>query len=226
MNNLLLFLAVLPGLGICYAMFRIDRYDREPLLALAVAFGLGAAVTVPAVWLEAWAFQWLGHQPGIIETLVLAFAGVALVEEGFKFFALRLGAFPFPFFNEPLDGIVYSVMVAMGFSTVESLAYADRFGLETVLLRAFTAVPAHLVFAIVLGYFVGSAKFDPARRTTLLWRGFGLTVLLHGLYDTLVIQQWFEWLAALATVGLYLCLFFCTQLVREHLENSPFSQRE
>ena len=53
----------------------------------------------------------------------------------------------------------------MGFATMENISFANRFGLETVLLRAFTAVPAHLVFGVVAGYYVGLAKFDHARRS-------------------------------------------------------------
>lgn len=222
-NPLLLLFAVLPGLLIAFAMFRVDRYEPEPFVPLALSFVFGAGATVPAVWVEMWAFEHLSGEPTVLETFVLAFVVVGLNEEVFKFLVLRLVAYPFSFFNEPLDGIVYSVMAAMGFATMENLAYADRFGLETVVLRALTAVPAHLFFAIVAGYFAGVAKFaPPARRARLLVRGLLLAVALHGFYDLLMLQNWLDWLFVLAVVGLYMCLYFSGQLVREHLENSPF----
>lgn len=215
---------MLPGLAISYAIFRVDKYDREPFVPLALCFVAGAALTMPAVWVERWAFLRAGppESYALGEVFALAFGAVALNEELFKFAGLLLLAFPHRFFNEPLDGIVYAVLLAMGFATVENILYADRFGMPTVLLRAFTSVPAHLVFAIVQGYFFGLAKFDPARRTRLLLRGLALAVLLHGVYDFLIIQRWLDWLFVLATVALYLTLFFCSRLVREHLENSPF----
>lgn len=224
MNPLLLALAILPGLAISYAVFRADKYDREPVAALAMCFFAGAAMTLPAVNVERWAFVQAGPASTytFTETLALAFGAVALNEELLKFLALWVLVFPRRFFNEPLDGIVYAVLLAMGFATLENLLYADRFGLPTVLLRAFTAVPAHLVFAIVQGYYFGLARFDAPNRTKLLLRGLGLSVLLHGVYDLLILQRWFDWLFVLATVALYLALFLCGRLIREHLENSPF----
>lgn len=223
MNLLLLLLAILPGLLISYAIFRADKYEREPLVPLLVCFGLGAAVTFPALEIEKWAFDHLKpYEKGYGAIVFTAFISLALNEEAFKFAVLRIAAFPRSFFNEPLDGIVYSVMIAMGFATMENIFYASRFGLETMLLRAFTAVPAHLAFGIVAGYYAGLAKFDPKNRSRLLWQGFGMAFLLHGVYDFLILQNWSEWLLVLATLSLYLCLFYANNLIKEHLNNSPF----
>lgn len=223
MSPTLVILAILPGLLLSYAIFRVDKYEREPLVPLLCCFGLGAAVTFPAMEIEIWAFRQLQpYNKGFGAIVAAAFIAVALNEELFKFAVLRLAAFPRSFFNEPLDGIVYSVLIAMGFATAENVFYAFRFGMETVLLRSFTAVPAHLVFGIVAGYFAGLAKFDPANRKRLLWQGFGMALLLHGVYDFLILQNWSDWLLVLATLTLYLCLFYCNSLIKRHLDSSPF----
>lgn len=224
MNPVLLILAILPGLAISYVMFRLDKYEREPFGALVFCFILGAALTMPAVWAERWAFHRAGPQSdySIMQVLWLSFGAVSLNEELLKFGALRLLVFPQRFFNEPIDGIVYAVLIAMGFATLENLLYADRFGLPTVVLRTFTAVPAHLAFAIVQGYYFGLARFNPKGRTRLLAKGFVLAVLLHGAYDVLILQHWFDWLFVLATIALYLVLYYVSRMVKEHLSNSPF----
>ncbi len=49
--------------------------------------------------------------------VVFAFALVAFSEEGSKFLMLRFYAYRQTAFNEPFDGIIYSVMVSMGFAT-------------------------------------------------------------------------------------------------------------
>jgi len=222
-NALLILLAVLPGLLISYAIFRADRHEHEPLAPLVLCFLCGAAVTVPVVAIERWALSGMGYPPfGYWETAVLSFGVLALAEEAAKFVLLLVLVFPRRFFDEPMDGIVYAVLIAMGFATLENIVYADRFGLPTVLVRALTAVPAHLAFAIVQGYFVGLAKFDPKNRGRLLAKGLGLSVLLHGVYDLLILQGWSKWLVALGTFALYLNLFFLSKLVREHQDESPF----
>ena len=222
-------LATLPGLIICYAMFRADKYEREPLGPLVICFLGGAAATVPAIWASRWAFEWAGMPggPQLTETFLLAFGVVAPWEEGVKLLILLL-IFPRKFFNEPLDGIVYAVMVGMGFATMENIAYLQRFGSDTLFIRAFTAIPAHLIFAIVQGYFIGKAKFLPEApgrkimRNRLIIRGFLISFVLHGTYDWLIFQNHWQWLFMLATSTTYLCLFYASELIREHLDNSPF----
>ncbi len=223
MHPLLLTIAILPGILISYGIFWVDKYEREAALPLLVCFALGALATWPAVQVEIVTFSHLGpyrHQPFV--TFLLAFVAIACNEELWKFVVLLLAAYPHRFFNEPLDGIVYAVLVAMGFATMENVLYAYRFGFETIVVRAFTAVPAHLVFAVVIGYFAGLAKFNPQKRVWLLAQGFGLAIILHGAYDVLIIQRWSDWLLVLATFALYLSLYYCSRLVQIHLQNSPF----
>ena len=225
MHPLLLTLAILPGILISIGIFWVDKYEREAVVPLVVCFVLGALATWPAVQVEIITFQQLGphrHEPWA--TFLLAFAAISCNEELWKGIVLMIAAFPYRFFNEPLDGVVYAVLVAMGFATMENILYAYRFGFDTIIVRAFTAVPAHLVFAVVIGYFAGLAKFNPSRRSLLLAQGFGLAVLLHGAYDVLIIQRWSDWLLVLATLSLYLSLFFCSRLIQIHLQNSPFRQ--
>ena len=224
---LLLLFAVLPGLLLSYAAFRADKYEQESAAALLLCFGLGAAATLPAVAIEKWIYPDSGLEKlSSWKMALVAFGAVAFNEELFKLLALLIGAFPWRFFNEPMDGIVYAVLVAMGFATAENVLYFNRFGAETLLLRAFTAVPAHLVFAIVTGYFAGLAKFNPHKKNRLLLFGFGLAVLIHGTYDLLILQKSSDWLIVLASVVLYLCLFYCGELVKIHQDNSPFRNRD
>lgn len=227
MSPLLLSIAVLPGLLICWGVYLADKYERESFWALALSFGLGAAVTVPAIYFEKSVIPMVGDiERDPVLTFLMAFGVIAPVEEIVKWLALIFGAFAWRFFNEPFDGIVYAVMISMGFATVENVFYVGIFGHETALLRAFTAVPAHLVFAVSVGYYAGLAKFDPQGRNHLLLRGLLVAILLHGTYDFLVIQNWTKWLSSLGAASVYLCLYYFGALFREHLENSPFKPKD
>ncbi len=220
---LLNIVAVLPGLVICYLIFRIDRYEREPVRAMLLAFILGVCATVPSVLVQ----HYSGITPapqhsGLLFTVGASFGVVAFSEEIFKCLAFYLGIFRRSFFNEPLDGIVYAVILSMGFATIENILYAAAYGINTTILRAFTAVPAHLVFAIVQGYYLGRAKFTPEKKWQLTVRGLGISVVLHGSYVALVMQQLSGGLSMLGAFSVYICLYYCEPLIREHLENSPF----
>jgi RsiW-degrading membrane proteinase PrsW (M82 family) len=221
-------ISILPGLLVCWLIYRADRYEREPLWAMAMCYGLGMLATYPAMWAEKRLIPLVGevgNDP--VLTFLLSFGAIAPVEEAVKWAVLLAGAYAWRFFNEPFDGIVYSVVTGMGFATMENVAYVGVWGQETALLRAFTAFPAHLVFAIAMGYYVGKAKFAPhGERLHWLLRALLVSLLLHGLYDFLVFQQWTKWLASLGAASVYLCLYYFGALFREHLENSPFKKSE
>jgi len=223
MNPFLVALAVTPALLICFLIYRIDRYDKESHWQLIICFVLGMLVTFPAMHLESFGESFGLNQPGHLgKLIILSFIVVGLTEELAKFVALIGYAYPRKAFNEPLDGIVYSVMIAMGFATLENIIYADRFGLETTVLRAFTAVPAHAVFAVFMGYYVGLAKFNKTRRLILIVSGVLLASMVHGLYDFFILQEYYDWLMVFATMTLCVSLYFAIRLVRLHQFNSPF----
>lgn len=223
MNPFLVALAVAPALIICFVIYRIDRYDKESHWQLIVCFVLGMLVTFPAMHIEAFGESFGLNQPDHLGKLILlSFIVVGLTEELAKFAALIFYAYPRRAFNEPLDGIVYSVMIAMGFATLENIIYADRFGLETTVLRAFTAVPAHAVFGVFMGYYVGLAKFSKGKKIVLITTGVILAATVHGLYDFFILQEYYDWLMVFATLTLCISLYFAIRLVRLHQANSPF----
>ena len=219
---LIILFAILPGLLISYLIYQQDKYEQEQAIPLLVCFALGMLVTVPALRIEEWADSiGLHESSNVWLTLAVALVVVAFNEELFKFLALYFYPFQQKFFNEPYDGIVYSVMIAMGFATLENIMYATKFGLEITLIRAFTAVPAHGVFAIVMGYFVGKAKFDAENRTRHLIRGLFVAVLFHGIYDFFILQQMADGLMLVSIVLLYASMFLAWKMMRQHQQDSP-----
>ena len=227
MNPLLILLAILPGLLICYFIFRMDKYESEPKIPLAICFLLGIAVTFPALKLEEWVlYSESGDYTNFVETFLYALIGVSLIEEGIKFLTLTLYPFQNKFFNEPMDGIVFSVMIAMGFATFENVMYAGRFGLEITLARAITAVPAHATFAIIMGYYVGLAKFNEEKKGNLLATGLLLAMLFHAVYDFFLIQEMYDRLTIFSIFVLIIAVLFARKMIKLHQENSPFKDPE
>lgn len=223
MGPLLLILAIIPGLLICFIIFKIDKFEKEPVFHLSVSFLLGVLSCFPAIKLEELGDHFgFDESQGLKNLLVFSYIVIALSEELVKYLALLVYVYPKRIFNEPLDGILYAVMIGMGFATLENLLYADRFGHQTVLVRAFTAVPAHAVFAIFMGYYIGLAKFQYKKRLKLLSLGLLIPVIIHGTYDLFILQQYYEWLILLGVFTLYLSAFFAVRVVRLHQQNSPF----
>lgn len=225
MNIFLLLLAILPGLIISFLIIKADRYEQESKWLMTAAFVLGALITYPTMLMEGLAADLGWEESGnFFKVFFFALIFVGLIEEFFKFICLALPYFRKEF-NEPLDGVVYAVLIAMGFATLENIIYADRFGMPTVALRAFTAVPAHGAFAVIMGYYVGLSKLDSdnLERLKKIGFGLGLATLLHGLYDFFIIQQYAEWLMSLATLVLVFSVYLAYRMIRILQDSSPFN---
>ncbi|CAA6813773.1 MAG: Unknown protein [uncultured Aureispira sp.] len=229
MQALLLLLSVLPGLLIVLYIYWRDRHDREPILYLTICFVFGMMSTYPAMKMEEFGMRDLGIYNAInapFMTFTFTFAVVAFSEEFVKYIFLRYYIFPKDDFDEPMDGIVYSVMISMGFATLENILYvvvrADTIELafQIGLLRMITAVPGHAVFAILMGYFVGLAKFSKEKGSLYLIIGLVGAILLHGTYDFFIFMQMKEFLVWFTLIfGILASSVF----IRRHSDNSPYA---
>ena len=212
----LLYIAMGPGIGIAVFIYYSNKLDREPGRLVLKSFFLGGLAVLPTYYFEGVAEQVLGMQDLQDEnsplfwpkTLLYAFVGVALAEELCKFLFLKAFIFDEREFNEPFDGIIYGGMVGCGFATVENIMYVLPHGQEVGILRMLTAVPGHAFFGIILGYFMGRAKFslNGARH---LMHGLVVVVVLHGIYDTAAFANalWSIYLIfAIIFLGIYLGL--------------------
>src|SRR5690606_30589794 len=125
MDVLTLFaLALAPGTAIIIYIYLKDQHEREPLHLLLISFFYGVLSTflTLSISFPLNAFL-LTKEDDVVSQFINAFFKVALVEEFSKFFFVRFILFRNKNFNEPFDGIVYAVMVSMGFATLENIFY-------------------------------------------------------------------------------------------------------
>lgn len=219
----LLALALAPAVAIIWFIYTKDEYEREPTGLLVTAFFLGIVSIIPAL-IGGAIGESLGYGTSISigTTAVYAFIVVALSEELAKFIFLRGYLFRKPDFNEPFDGIVYAVMVGMGFAAFENIVYVVQGGLAVGILRMFTAVPAHAAFGVIMGYYVGMAKFDFKNKNKLLAKGLFWAVMAHGAYDFFLMQERIEALGVMAFIVLYFSIRFSHNAIALHQDASPF----
>jgi protease PrsW len=224
----LLVIAIAPAVALFLFFYLRDKYRREPIGVLLVTFALGAASLVPAA-ITSLSLQkltgWSSHTPSLLQAFLGAMIIVGLVEEGAKFIVVRFYAYHRPEFDEPYDGIMYSVMAALGFATLENVIYIFSNGPGTGVMRALLAMPSHAFDGVLMGYFLGEAKFARDDRTGnwLSALGFGLAVIAHGLYDFIVFtldKAPLMLLSLLTMAVLFWVIFF--KATRKLSEQSPY----
>jgi RsiW-degrading membrane proteinase PrsW (M82 family) len=227
MDFTLLSLAVLPGLAISYYIWWRDKHEPEPHNYLIACFLFGILSILPAILLETIGMK-MGFNIGkdVLNTFIFAVVVVGFSEELSKYLFLRYYIFSKKEFCEPMDGIVYSVMISMGFATFENVMYV--FNQQTIedsynvaYLRMLTAVPAHASFAVIMGYFVGKAKFTAEKRSSLLLTGLLIATVVHGLYDFFLMQQMTKVLAIFTLIILIAAIIIGRYMIYWHVEASP-----
>lgn len=187
---ILLALAVLPVVALLIFIYAKDRYEREPLSLLLATFFTGVVSILPAIMLEMGFSQFVPAGP-VASSLYNGFVVAGFSEELTKLLFLFWRVWRNRNFNEYFDGIVYATFLSLGFACCENIMYV--FGQENLMVsfttgvtRAFLSVPAHFLFAVVMGYHFALAKFDSARRMRHLACALLYPVLLHGTYDALL----------------------------------------
>jgi protease PrsW len=183
-----LVLALAPVCVIAFYIYFRDKYEKEPWGILLITLLAGAFISLPVMLTETLFGLFSKYFYGLWKTFWDAFIVASLNEEGLKLAALSLLIWKSREFNEKFDGIVYASFISLGFAGIENVMYVFQQGMTTGLVRAITAVPAHALFGITMGYFWGIAKFYPAKRRKYLWLSFLIPFLLHGIYDFILMS--------------------------------------
>lgn len=184
--------AVAPGVSLLTYLYLRDRYDAEPIHMVIRMFVLGILVVVPIMVIQRGLQLWLGEH-----SIIFAFVESAGVEEFVKWFVLYHVIYNHMEFDEPYDGILYAASISLGFATLENVLYAiyspATFG--TLLMRALLPVSGHALFGIMMGYYLGKAKFAPKQKCRyFLGVSLALPMLLHGTYDWIMVTVRTNWI--------------------------------
>ena len=187
MDTIILILAILPVIVLALYIYKKDKYEKEPFRMLLLAFFLGIlAIPIDLVVVQTINGLWVGET-----VFYSAFFEAGIPEELCKWTLFMLVIWRNKNFNEFFDGIVYACFIGLGFACIENIMYV--FGNETLgsalvtgVMRALLSVPGHFLFAVIMGYFLGMAKFRPQERRKYLTLSLVCPMLAHGLFDYLL----------------------------------------
>ncbi len=226
----LLIIAVLPAIVLMFVIYKCDRIEKEPIgLILAVA-ALGIVSCIPTIICELVAdigLQLFFEPGGVIYNFLHAFFGVALIEEFWKLFMVRIFIWNRKAFNYRFDAIVYCVASSLGFALLENILYVFQNGFGTGIMRAIISVPGHCTFAIFMGYFLGNAKLHEVKGNigkSWLWLFFSLLfpTLQHGFFDFCLFMQ-NGWLVLVFLMFIFVCdIVAIIRIARSEKQDVPF----
>ena len=190
MIEILIWAAIIPSIILIILVLKQDKIESEPIGLLIKLFFFGALTTLPAGLLETWGEMGIMAitRDKDMQTLLMFLICVPLAEEGLKYIALAT-TWKHEAFNFTFDGIVYAVIVSLGFATLENILYVMNYmSLQVALVRGILSVPLHCTCGVFMGYFYGMARNHNAHgehSRSVLERLLALIVplFIHGLYD-------------------------------------------
>jgi RsiW-degrading membrane proteinase PrsW (M82 family) len=190
--------ALIPTAFYVLFVWWLDRYEKEPIWLLAMAFLWGA---IPAAVLAV-LFEIIFDLPlaalgeeSLAANLISASISAPVIEESVKGVALIGLVLLFRReFDDVLDGIVYGAMIGFGFAFTEDvIAYFVPIlgqqglgaGLVNIFLRTIVFGANHAFWTGVVGAAVSYARLsrDWGRRLFVPVAGWALAVVLHGIHN-------------------------------------------
>tara|TARA_Y100001970_G_C14161755_1_gene818961 strand:+ start:33 stop:719 length:687 start_codon:yes stop_codon:yes gene_type:complete len=219
----LLLVTILPSILIILFFVYSDKF-KEPRSEIIKVFIYGILITIPAYFLNTYISDFFYNNTRVSEGLISSFLTAAPVEEGLKLSVLYYLVYKMKDFNEPIDGVVYGVTVSLGFATLENLYYvyllADYFettSMALAIIRSFSAVPAHAVFGIFMGYFF--MKYAFIKKADNLFFAFVFPFVLHGCYNLFTTSNFF------VSLGLILISWIIALRLFERLKKTQKRKR-
>jgi RsiW-degrading membrane proteinase PrsW (M82 family) len=180
---------IAPGVALLSYFYLKDQYETEPISMVIRTFIFGAILVFPIMFIQ----YVLSVEGVFISEVVRAYFIAGFLEEFFKWFILFFIAYKHVEFNELYDGIVYGAAVSLGFATAENILYLLAHGVNLAFWRALLPVSSHALLGVIMGYYLGKAKFSKGKiKNQFLVLSLVIPILLHGSYDFIIysIEKW------------------------------------
>lgn len=225
------FLGIVPMVVYALVVWRLDRWEKEPLPLLFAAFLWGAAPSIVFALVAQLVFGAPDPPPGteasLLSELYEASFLAPLTEELVKAFGVLLIFIAFRReVDSVLDGLVYGSMVGFGFAAVENVFYfagqPDAASLLVLFfLRAFLFGMIHALFTGLFGVGLALGKFSTNPLMKPVWPvlGLGAAMAAHALHNYFATLGGGHLLFALLGAGIGVVWFAVTMGVCLHHEN-------
>lgn len=181
---------ILPSLIWLWFWLKEDNLHPEPRGVVAMSFIAGAISVVIAIILEQFVQENFSDE-------TLRYIIWASIEEVVKFGAVSLVAFHANILDEPIDGMIYCITVALGFAALEnaffifSPLHAGQISTSIVTgnLRFIGATLVHVVSSASIGFMVGLTYYRGIFSKTIgIIFGIILAITLHACFNLAIID--------------------------------------
>jgi RsiW-degrading membrane proteinase PrsW (M82 family) len=188
-----LVLGLLPGFA-WLVFYLSEETHPEPKRLIAFTFVVGMAFGFFTVAIENLFTGWIAGF-GFAELSLLSLFGLAIIEETMKFTAAHFAINRNPEVSEPVDAMIYMIVAALGFATLENIGAIAGITpqaaivpavLETVSLRFVGATLLHTLTSGIVGYYWARGIVE-GKVVRYVLGGLALAAILHTTFNYLIL---------------------------------------
>ena len=230
------FLAILPVAFWVYLFLRRDKINPEPKKWLMGCFAAGMLISPIIIGYETFLINnsvYLASLPVPVFRAIVVLGG-AIVEEAVKFFIIYLILRYNPYFDEPLDAVIYLVMGAAGFALVENVMVSANLVVEgqqlltifgTLFGRFIGANLLHILTASLIGLIWGllakqNVGWDKSKKGIAL--GLLVGVIIHTIFNFFVFTYGGRAMTYLSLWLLFFIILVISELKKLDISDSLF----
>jgi RsiW-degrading membrane proteinase PrsW (M82 family) len=220
MNIQILSFFIAPVIALLLIFYMKFKFQVKTYSLIKKAFLFGVISVLILVLAQILASYLRLDEPRSIRRMIFyAFVIIGFSSEFAKFLILRYYFQPKENFKGPLDGIIYSFLISLGFATVATILYAyNVIGSNVGLLFLFTYALANIVFAILLGFFVGLGKTRKNRFIDSM-TGLLAAAFFHGLYILCFLTRDYRLLIILAVGSIIITILLTLKSLKVKVED-------
>lgn len=173
---------------------RKDSHPESNKTVLKI-FLWGMLIAIPAILIEIGVLSFFKNPETLPALVIYNILGIAFVEEFLKYLVIREKILKNPAFDEPLDVMLYMIIVALGFAALENIGYLlpdenvlpFTSTLATAVYRFLGATFLHALASGIFGYFLALSYFKIRKKFSFFSAGLLIAVFLHGFFNLSII---------------------------------------
>ncbi len=180
-------LGLVPGLAWLFFFLQEDAKRPEPKGLIASTFVMGGLVTFLVLPLQV-VTKGMLLAGGVPSASIFHLTALAGLEEILKFAVVYFWISWRKDFDEPIDAMMYMIVAALGFATVENIATVVRSssGVELLTLRFLGATLLHCLASGIVGYWWARGIVQ-CKKWAYIVPGIFLATAFHGVFNYLMI---------------------------------------
>jgi RsiW-degrading membrane proteinase PrsW (M82 family) len=154
----------------------------------------------------------------IVKLFLLQAVSPGIIEEILKFAAVKFKSLKSSEFDEPVDVLIYCIIVGLGFAAVENLLTAFSYpvfsdAVKNIIFRFWGATLLHAIATGMIGYWLAQAIRRNENRKSLIAVGVLIAIFFHICYNGFITLAEFKNFTLIAVFGVVVLLITGTTIL-------------